>query len=103
MNREDLVILRFASNTAYVQACNIEDIVDKDFALDFEGGKWSYKNWENVSIGTNRNSIGPYPGEYRQGVIGVYDRTNTEHLDAMVHATIAATRTLQNGWACGDD
>jgi len=46
---------------------------------------WSFEQEKNIPIGTSRNIFyEPERGSGRCGIIGVYDKTKTEHLNSMV-------------------
>ena len=70
-----------------------------NFSVDLDNGNWhfSYGTIEHtVEIGNERGYIGYYPGDHRYGVIGVYDRTNDKHLNAMMHAAVRASERPQS-------
>lgn len=94
---EDIVVLQYASNTCYTQIVELKDAEEK-VDVNLERKVWTYTalkdrdaNFKNIKIGKARS---PYLNghEYRDGVIGVYDRRQTEHLDQMVHDANEAVR-----------
>jgi hypothetical protein len=105
---ENLVVLMYAGNnstdefhTKVVDFAELNNLNWKgqNVVIDLAKKVWNYHQydleWNNVPIGQSR-SLFPRKAvihqEYKQGVIGVYDRTNTKHLDAMASAAIEATR-----------
>jgi len=91
---ENLVVLKYASNTCYTQVVDALGFKDERFRIDIDNGVWKYETALPYSpenkvrpIGTSR-----YIGNSHEGVIGVYDRTNTKHLDSMIHAVREATQ-----------
>jgi len=86
---ENLVVLKYAPNTACVNLCNISQIRKSvpDFSVSLEKEKWYVKSESfKGKIGKPRNF---YDGKAR-GIIGVYDKTNIEHLSIMVDDAIEA-------------
>lgn len=98
---ENLVVLQYSSNSCVTEVVDFdpEDLPVGVAELDAEKGKWtSDKNGYNpgtrvleIGIGTRKCDFG-----CRFGVIGLYDRTSTEHLDRMVRASQDATRPQGN-------
>lgn len=63
------------------------------FSVDLMAGQWSYKEWTDIRIGEARELFNE-DGVLAEGVIGVYDRHNTEHLTRMMrHSEDAIGRT----------
>lgn len=85
----NLVFLTFASNTCYVK---VTDKKPDDVTIDLEKGAWTTSAVEGGTQDTFK--IGGYRTyfEDRYGTIGVFDRTNVEHLDGLAHASTEAIR-----------
>ena len=90
---QDYVVLRFSS---FPPAClelnyfDIRHLPTGMVAMDVEEENWTWKDHTRnetqiIKIGEIRK-ISPNGG--RLGVIGVFDRTNLKHLEAMVQAAI---------------
>ena len=89
MKIEDLVVLRYAQNECYTSVVAAADVEDDKFNIDLEKQVWSYREWENRKIGQGRPT---HDVTDHYGIIGVYDRTNTNHLDSMVHDASESVR-----------
>jgi len=92
----DIVVMRFAADAASVDVIslgNCSEVQDGDLEVDLKNGLWSFSSWENNKIGEMRSL---YEGRtlVKYGVIGVYDRTNVEHLDDMANDAIRAVEDL---------
>lgn len=83
--RENLVLLQYASNTCFT---SVVDQFPADVELDLAAGVWRYQG-AAYPIGTKMRYC---DWGCRYGPIGVYDRTQTSHLDFMVHHAAEATR-----------
>ncbi|MCX6775060.1 MAG: hypothetical protein NTY99_03150 [DPANN group archaeon] len=108
MEEKNLVVLMYAGNnqtdefnTKVVDFAGLNSLKweGQSVVVDLEKKVWNYQlystEWNNVPIGQSRSLIprkAVIHQEYKQGVIGVYDRTNTKHLDAMASAAIEATK-----------
>lgn len=105
--KENLVALIFASNTCYTEVVELSKVSGREVSggemgekpytwkwaeidLDLEKGTWRHgKNKEGRIGGSCRyESNGSING---YGLIGIYDRTNLDHLDSMVHDGKEAT------------
>jgi hypothetical protein len=108
--KEDLVALIWGSNTChtkvvdpdYVSERQVYDGEDKKhwkwakLKLDLKEGTWKHGKKE-AKIGKHfRDPCGIW-SENRYGLIGIYDRTNLEHLDSMVDDAQAATESRSGG------
>ena len=63
------------------------------FSVDLNAGRWSYKEWTDIPIGEARELFNQ-EGVWVDGVIGVYDRRNPEHLTRMLrHSEDVTGRT----------
>ena len=97
---EDLIVLQYASNTCYTTVSDAKDFKDElgtKVRINLSKQTWSYLNWKNVKIGKSRS---PYDGpgnKVKEGVIGVYNRLNTEHLDSLVYAAYEFTASEYYG------
>jgi len=91
MKKEDLIVLKYASNTCYVQAVDVSEAEKSGLEVDIEKELWTYRCWHNCKIGTRRSEYDQHSFKCREGIIGVYDRTNTKHLSSMVHHAGEAT------------
>ena len=83
---DNLVALQYVFTT-----CNSAEIVpianySRDLAINLDDGTWSYDSWKNVKIGEPRSE---YKNRTvaRYGIIGVYDKTNLNHLNNIVRNT----------------
>lgn len=82
-----LTYLMFADNSAY---CTVTETRPDGITVDLEKNTWRYAHAEpnmDRPVGGSR-----YLGNWRGGVIGVYDRDNFEHLKSMVSAAIESQR-----------
>jgi hypothetical protein len=98
---ENMVVLRYTRNTCYVEVVPLADALDiMGLKVNFEKGEWS----SNVSLGVGHGErstrkiaqpIIVHRAYLRSegAPIGVYDRTNIDHLNAMASATINATES----------
>jgi hypothetical protein len=84
--KEDLVVLRFASNECYTNIVDLAKTDPKEVSVDEKKGTWKYEE-QIREIGQSRY-IDPH---CKYGVIGVYDRSLTEQLNSMVSASQNAT------------
>ncbi len=82
--KEDLVVLKYASNSCYTQVITAEEAEQQteNLIIDTVNGTWTFDG-ETFSIG-ERGIRWHGSRKKRYGIIGVYDRTNIRHLDLMV-------------------
>jgi len=82
--KEDLVVLKYASNSCYTQVITAEEAEQQteNLIIDTVNGTWTFDR-ETFSIG-ERGIRWHGSRKKRYGIIGVYDRTNIRHLDLMV-------------------
>ncbi|MAH03849.1 hypothetical protein CMI39_03635 [Candidatus Pacearchaeota archaeon] len=92
IKEENLVVLTYAVNNCWTNVKEISDIDDKDFSINLEKELWSYRCWKDIKIGKKRSPYTTYSDECREGIIGVYDKTNIKHLDFLVHDAIESTK-----------
>jgi hypothetical protein len=87
VDKNNLIALVYSFNNCYTQISSIEK-AERDFGLKLDLSKetWSWRGFNNIRIGSNRRS-----DDYRDGIIGVYDRTNDAHLDSMLSGSREAT------------
>jgi hypothetical protein len=88
MKLEDLVVLQYASNTCYTTLTRVSEVKVKNFSVDIEKSTWSYDEYRDRKIGDARL----YGAHF--GVIGVYDRTNDQHLNSMLYAARDHKKTM---------
>jgi hypothetical protein len=97
---ENMVVLRYARNTCYVEVVLLEDALGiMGLKANLEKGEW-YKEIPSATAHSEYSTrkIGQPNIVHRaylrsEGApIGVYDRTNIDHLSAMVAAAINATQ-----------
>lgn len=93
MKLEDLVVLQYASNTCYTTVVRVGEIKEESFSVDLEKSTWSFREYKDRKIGDSRYC----PTDRQGGVIGVYDRTNDDHLRLMLHAAQEAVDLHQGG------
>ncbi|MBU0907189.1 MAG: hypothetical protein KKD18_04345 [Nanoarchaeota archaeon] len=94
---KQLVVLAYADNTCYTRVLSLAEAREVDPALFVypHKGTWSFMQRGLSKPGYRERTIGEgIAGERgsRGGIIGVYDATNLEHLNAMVHMAREATR-----------
>jgi len=84
--RKNLVVLMYATNNCYPKVVNLEDAEkENSFNVNCSEGKWSYRCWKDVKIGQSRNPYDNFSYKPKDGIIGVYDRLNTNHLNSLAH------------------
>lgn len=91
--KRNLVFLMYSPNVCYAKVVGKQP---EEIEVDLQMGTWSYKEkqlnhggWQEFKIGSQ---VRHCSHGSRGGMIGVYDRTNVQHLDSMVHAAAEATR-----------
>lgn len=95
---ENLVVLQYASNNCYVDVKDFMQMSKEGslkgscMSVDLKKGTWSYREYRDKKIGEGRTC---FTHVHRSGVIGVYDRTNTTHLNSMVHDAVESQRELR--------
>lgn len=91
--KRNLVFLMYASNTCYT---TVVGKMPEEIEVDLQQGTWSYKDKRQNNHGWHEFKIGSQARHCshgsRGGMIGVYDRTNVQHLDTMVSVARDATR-----------
>lgn len=92
---ENLVILQFSQNICYTQVVDASSFVPTDpkLKIDIENGEWTYQSSNRLKETNKIGGARYFERGSRGGVIGVYDRTNTQHLSLMVSAGKEATRS----------
>ena len=92
--KRNLVFLMYSGNICYAK---VVSKMPEEIEVDLQKGTWSYKEkrlnhggWQEFKIGSQ---VRHCEDGCRGGMIGVYDRTNVQHLDSMVHAAGEATRS----------
>ena len=83
---KDLVILMYTSNTCYTIVSSTIPNIPEGLQIDLDTCTWTFDGKRYQIGGMRRCEYG-----CRWGVIGVYDRQNIQHLDAMVHHSKEAT------------
>jgi len=96
LNIEDLIVLHYAPNTCYVQVVDVKDFEKKELKIDIPKGTWSYDFWKDVKIGRARSEYGRYSSKIHDGIIGVYNRHDTKHLDQLAHDALNFTHTTDS-------
>ncbi len=94
-DRKNLIVLVYASNPCYTTVLELDDpqVLKADVLIDEKKGTWArpfdhpYGNLKIHKIGEMHRCA----DSARGGAIGVYDRTNSGHLKAMVRAAQEAT------------
>ena len=84
----NLVVLDYAQKGRYVNVVDAEEAEAgiKGLSIDTENSSWTFDG-ESHAIGIMRRC----KSSHRFGVIGVYDRTKTSHLELMVFHAQKAT------------
>ena len=108
MKREDLVALIYADNECYTSVVSLEEV---DQRRVWDGGDRKYWNWPKLVIDLENETWqqegkgkpvkigeGYVNDRHKYGLIGIYDRTNIEHLNHMNFDTIDATRDSDSGY-----
>ena len=104
MRKKDLVVLSYSDNNLYTKVAEFKDEKIDGLEVDVDKMVWSYcfgdySKLEDIPIGSCRNFYGSH-GESSRGVIGVYDKTNMEHLNSMNYDAKWATR--ERNWSVDD-
>ena len=82
---EDLVVLQYSSNDCSVKIIGAKDYKDDKLEINPAKETWSYDPWQDNKIGSARYIRKSYgSGEIIIGLIGVYDRNNTSHLNKLL-------------------
>ncbi len=82
---EDLIVLQHPHKV--IRA----DSIDKsDLEIDLEKGTWTIRDFQGKAFTTQIGKERYMQQGFQWGIIGVYDRTNTEHLHFMVHHSVEA-------------
>ena len=90
---ENLVVLQYAANNCSLQVRDFLKMSREDahlgsvISVDVKNGTWSYGAWRDKKIGSARGC-----SRNDSGVIGVYDKTLTAHLDLIVNRAVEITR-----------
>jgi hypothetical protein len=95
MKKEDLIALVNIPELGGSEVREIKAVEEwKDyFSVDLNAGRWSYKEWTDIPIGEARELFNQ-EGVWVDGVIGIYDRRNPEHLTRMLrHSEDVTGRT----------
>lgn len=106
MDEKDLIYLVFAESNCY------ESVVQEkpsDIEINIKEGKWTHKYGSSCIIPGHPVTLDI--GEMRHihcngrecGIIGVYDRTNLKHLDAMVNHALKAQKMVSGSSGTGED
>ena len=91
MQKQNLIALIYAQNHCYTRVVDIDAVPEVE--LDIEKEAWSWENYRNIKIGDKRSLyLNGFPN--REGIIGVYDKSETKQLDAMVSHSREATDEL---------
>jgi hypothetical protein len=84
---KNVVVLVFCDDHCRVRVVPFGE-APNEIGLRYAVGEW-VRDGVTYKVGTNR----PLTPEDRRGVIGVYDRSRTEHMDAMMRVMYEATNT----------
>lgn len=97
MRLKDIVVLKYADNHCYVQVSDLTELTD-EISVNVRRGTYTFVGHEkdtsffrDILVGVPRH-VGDF--------LGVYDRTNTEHLVAMVRE---ATETIRSLYPVAED
>ena len=86
MKIKDLVVLRYCFNECYVEVVSVQRArKESKLVFDLNAGTWGKGN--KIGKGLHMSS---YQG--RDGIIGVYDRTELSHLNQMTYDAVEGTR-----------
>ena len=91
IKKENLIALLFTQNGFSYNCPSVVDagnVIEREFSVDLTNDRWSYQEWKNVKIGKSRSPYDKNGNIVRYGIIGVYDKTNTQHLDTMANDAI---------------
>lgn len=86
INKKDLAYLVYASNDCYT---HLQEEIPEGVEVNTQKGTWCFEG-KTYKIGDEMRHCNHGS---RWGVIGVYDRTNIEHLNAMVNHSEEATKS----------
>lgn len=94
--RSNLVVLIYADNNCYTSVVLPDDprVESSRARIDEQNGVWSAPHNSDPAKSRQTQEIGEmryFERGSRHGVIGVYDRTDIQHLNAMVSAAQQAT------------
>jgi len=91
---ENLIILQYTSNICYttVTPLDINNLPKEVLSVDTSNGTWKMVPSTSQKTLRIRHDMRRCEDGCRGGVIGIYDRTNIEHLNSMPHAAKDATR-----------
>ena len=90
MDKKNLVVLCYASNTCYTTVVPLDEN-EQDVRVNIPKSCWSMVKTKRLyRIGEEMRHC---DNGCRGGVIGIYDRTNINHLDYMVHHSGEATES----------
>lgn len=82
--RENLVVLRFGPNPCLPEVIDIDQI--SEVTVDLKAATWTYRENDRLrKIGESR-IFGPSYGQSGE-VIGVYDKTITDHINFLARVT----------------
>jgi hypothetical protein len=90
--KHNLIYLEFASNSCYH---NVSDRPPSGIVIDLEKGAWKWKPSLREERCFRIGECDPQARVRGAKVIGIYDRTRVDHLDAMVHH---ATELVRDGY-----
>jgi len=109
---ENLVVLEYDSNILFTKVREAQEVQEEinalakkkedkhsakigyyDFTIDLEKGTWSWGRYRRIKIGNSRG----HTDEHQEKIIGVYDRTYTEHLSNMALACHSIEATKKRG------
>ena len=90
-----LVVLAYSSpNNCLCKVISLEEAKKRfpDLEIDFKKMTWSWNvwfgDWKNIPIGEARSIFDRGITKYEEGIIGVYDMENIEHIHRMVNDAI---------------
>ena len=98
MRLKDIIVLKYAPNPCYVQVSDFTDELRRLIEVNIHKGTYTFVGhkddmtfFTDIPIGVTRRA-----GD----VLGVYDRTNTKHLEEMVRT---ATETIRSWYPVAED
>jgi len=83
--KKDLVALVNLPEIGGTEVHEIDTVegTEEYFSVDLKAERWSYKKWTDIPIGEARELFDE-EGVWVDGVVGVYNRHNPEHLTRML-------------------
>lgn len=96
---ENLVVMKFIRENTYIKIMPAFEALKEDKNLSIENNQWKYffegTLNPNIVLGIGQSFM-YFPPGFKEGVIGVYDKTIEEHSKSMAMAYKQTIRCLGN-------